>query len=318
MKTVLIIPYFGEFPSYFQLFLYSCKYNQNFTWYIYSDNDKQYEYPDNVKIIHTTFEELKNHIYAKFDFDFEIKTPHKLCDLKPAYGYIFEEDIKAFDYWGFCDMDVIWGDLNQFLTEDILRSYDKIYNIGHLTVFKNTEENNRRFMLPLNGKVVYKEAFKKSREWIFDEGYKESINNIFIDYKFSMLEKTDCADIYTKSSNFRLVTFKNGIEKVIEDNKKGVFLWRNGKLEFYYNESDGLNLKEFAYIHMQKRKMKQKDQIMGEDSFIIVPNRFVCYNEEINEENFKHIKKKYFNLHYFVLRSKYLMHKIKIRLGLLE
>ena len=69
MKIALIVPYIGEFPNYFQLFLNSCKYNNNYTWLIYTDNDKEFDYPDNVikKII--TFDELKKLIYRKLNYN---------------------------------------------------------------------------------------------------------------------------------------------------------------------------------------------------------------------------------------------------------
>ena len=37
--------------------------------------------------------------------------PYKLCDFKPAYGFIFGEYLKEYDYWGHCDIDIVWGDL---------------------------------------------------------------------------------------------------------------------------------------------------------------------------------------------------------------
>lgn len=41
MKSIIIIvPYFGEFPNYFQLFLNSCKYNESINWVIITDKEK--------------------------------------------------------------------------------------------------------------------------------------------------------------------------------------------------------------------------------------------------------------------------------------
>ena len=34
-KVVFIIPYFGKFNNYFQLFLNSCAYNKKFEWLIF-------------------------------------------------------------------------------------------------------------------------------------------------------------------------------------------------------------------------------------------------------------------------------------------
>lgn len=58
-KVNFIIPYFGTFPNYMQLFLNSCATNKSFQWTIITDNYTVYNYPNNVKIVYTTFEELK-------------------------------------------------------------------------------------------------------------------------------------------------------------------------------------------------------------------------------------------------------------------
>ena len=64
-----IVPKFGVLPNYFQLFLNSCKYNNKFNWLIFTDDNKIYEFPDNVKKIDMTFEECKKIIQNKFDFE---------------------------------------------------------------------------------------------------------------------------------------------------------------------------------------------------------------------------------------------------------
>ncbi|WP_099467026.1 DUF6625 family protein [Konateibacter massiliensis] len=318
MRTVLIIPYFGEFPSYFQIFLNSCKNNKDFNWIIYTDNNKIYDYPENVLVKKISFNEMKEKILKKFDFYFEIKSVHKLCDLKPAYGYIFEDDIQCYDFWGFCDLDVVWGKLNNFITEEILKKYDKIYTVGHLTLFRNNYENNRRFMSKYKDEYLYKKAFCYSRELVFDEGFRGSINNIYEENNYPMYTKFDCADIYTKSSNFRMVGLENDRHLVIYENKKGIFWWNKGRLLYIYREKNEILEKEYAYIHLQKRKMKVKGNVLCSESIKIVPNVFEEQLEPVTKENFDEIKKKYFNMHYFILRSKNLKYKIMLRLGLLD
>ena len=67
---------------------------------------------------------MKQMIQEKFDYDISICEPHKLCDYKPAYGYIFEQYISEYKFWGHCDIDTIMGDLNEFITDDLLELYD--------------------------------------------------------------------------------------------------------------------------------------------------------------------------------------------------
>lgn len=60
-KIVFIIPYFGKFNNYFQLFLNSCQYNADLCdWIIFTDDRSKFEYPNNVFVHYTEWEEIKN------------------------------------------------------------------------------------------------------------------------------------------------------------------------------------------------------------------------------------------------------------------
>ena len=60
-------------------------------------------------------EAIKQQVQKMFDFPIYLDHPYKLCDYKPAYGYIFPEYTKGYDYWGHCDMtDCIFGNLRKF------------------------------------------------------------------------------------------------------------------------------------------------------------------------------------------------------------
>ena len=54
-----------------------------------------------------------------------------LCDLKPALGFIHQSEIAGYDYWGYGDLDVIYGDIRRFYTPEIL-VHDVISTHGHI------------------------------------------------------------------------------------------------------------------------------------------------------------------------------------------
>jgi hypothetical protein len=62
----------------------------------------------------------------KLGFGVNIKHSYKLCDFKPAYGFIFFELIENYDFWGYCDIDIIFGSIRDFITKEILESHDLI------------------------------------------------------------------------------------------------------------------------------------------------------------------------------------------------
>ena len=49
----------------------------------------------------------------------DLKRAYKICDIKSAFGDIFSEEVKNYDFWGHCDMDV-----RSFMTADLLNKYD--------------------------------------------------------------------------------------------------------------------------------------------------------------------------------------------------
>ena len=58
MKVAFIVPYFGTFPQYFQLFLKSCELNPNYDWLLFTDDERLFNYPSNVHVNLISFNSL--------------------------------------------------------------------------------------------------------------------------------------------------------------------------------------------------------------------------------------------------------------------
>lgn len=89
--------------------------------------------------------EFKRFAQKKFKEKLALEYPKKLCDFKPTYGYLFEDLIGQYSYWGYCDIDTIMGNLDEQLPLSFLNKYDKIFSLGHMVLFKNIFEINRVF-----------------------------------------------------------------------------------------------------------------------------------------------------------------------------
>ncbi len=50
--------------------------------------------------------------------------PYKLCDLRPFYGYVHKDLLETYDFWGFGDLDLLWGDIKKFCADKILDRKD--------------------------------------------------------------------------------------------------------------------------------------------------------------------------------------------------
>lgn len=315
MRCIFIVPYFGKLPQHFDLVLKSCEYNSDmFDWIFFTDDQSNYDYPNNVKVVNISFDDMKNIIQEKFDFDIILNKPYKLCDYKPAYGYIFENYISNYEYWGHCDIDLIFGKLSHFLTDDILK-YDKILRAGHMTLYKNNFKNNRRFMKNIDGVERYKEVFTDETSCIFDEDNSSNdinINTIWERYDYSKFNMDESiANIWYKGNVFKLIFVNEKYEFKIEKKYRSIFVWENGNLNRYFREENKLNKKEYMYIHFMARKIMMSEDVIGVNVYKIIPNRFEKLNTNLlNLEDFYSERWRYFNLQYFKVRSRNLKTKI--------
>jgi len=170
-KIIFIITYIGQFPWYFSYFLHSCRYNPTVDFIIFTDsNNISLELSSNVKIIPLTIEQIKFHAAKKLKFDVTIHSGYKLCDFRPAYGYIFFDYLKEYDFWGYCDIDVIFGNIRSFMTNELLNEYDVIsarhdYLTGCFALFRNNSYFRELFMQSKD----YRKVFTESRNFCFDE-----------------------------------------------------------------------------------------------------------------------------------------------------
>ena len=181
MKSIAyIIPYFGLFPNMFPLWLISCRNNPTVDWLIFTDDKRSFDYPINVHVTYMQFVELKGLVQSRFDYKINMENPYKLCDYRIAYGDIFSDYLTGYDFWGYCDIDLIWGDIRHFLTADVLEKYDKIGFQGHSTLIKNTDYYRTLYKHTLKDGSSFKAVAESARNWLADEKF---FNRLFEELK---------------------------------------------------------------------------------------------------------------------------------------
>lgn len=309
MKTIAyVIPYFGKFPKGFEFFLLSCKNNPTIDWLIFTDDRTQYDYPSNVKVKYYTFDEIKKRVQSNFDFEIVLDKPYKFCDYKPAYGEIFHDELKDYDYWGMCDLDLAWGNIRKFITDDILKRYERIGFLGHSTIFKNTPIVNSRYRTMFDGNN-YKKVYTTSGAFAFDEvGMDEIYKILHIDYYkeivFANLEKYNYG-------------FSLGYKDKSEEwkNDRQVFTLKNGNLYRYYLNGKNIEKEEYFYIHFWCRPITYKPSKYKSDSqYLIYSEKIIEYNNEITpkviEKKGKKNKIKYYFKSIWFNRKKITIKKI--------
>lgn len=275
-KVALIVPYFGCFPNYFNLWLKSASYNTNFDFLIFTDNwNEDFNVPENVKIIIISLDDIKGKVSQILKYKFVLHNPYKLCDYKPLYGLIFEEHLAGYDFWGHCDPDIIWGDLSKFITSEHFNNYDRIYARGHLCLYRNVGRiNHAALMEPKQGCITAKDVYTHKYIAHFDEG--TLISELIEEAGGIQYNSIDFADIAYNRKQFTCVCNDTLTDDIV------YFVFSDGVLKGIKSNHEE---KEFAYVHLQKRKMEIQYHML-EDRFLITPNVFLDYDEAVIKEKF--------------------------------
>jgi hypothetical protein len=180
-KIIFIIPYFGKLPFWMPYFLVSCKFNPTINWIIITDQRYEMDIPKNVKFIYKTYASYCKFVSKKLDINFNPPNPYKLCDIKPSLGYVHSDLVAGYDFWAFGDLDLIYGDLRAYFTEDRLAKKSLFSThatriSGHLCLIKNHRKLNEAFMRVKNWKSI----FENDRHYAFDE---KNFSKLFIKHK---------------------------------------------------------------------------------------------------------------------------------------
>ena len=287
-KICLVVPYFGQLPNNFQIWLNSCKANETISWQVFTDDHSAFDYPENVLVHRITFDEFKEKLMACIDFDITIDTPYKLTDYKVAYGHALSEYLKDYDFWGFCDVDLIFGNIRKFITAEILNRHDKILSRGHFTLFRNNEILNTLYKKSLAGQEPYKKVFSSPEFFHFDEWGDNGINRIAIDQGITMYDQVSFHDLDYKKYNFHTSQM---LDKT-NWSASSIYLWDNGSLFRLYLSQEKLVREEIFYIHFQKRNMKVALDESAPEQILIVPNEYSAYNLNLSDDQLKEILQK--------------------------
>lgn len=143
-SIIFLIPYFGQWPFWMPFFIESCRANPDIDWLLIGDCGEPADLPANVRYRHAEFSDYCAWISSRLGLKFQPKSAYKLCDLKPALGYLHEHDIVGYDFWGFSDIDLIYGDLRAYFGKDRLKRYKLLSTherrvSGHLCLLRNEQ-----------------------------------------------------------------------------------------------------------------------------------------------------------------------------------
>ena len=172
MKSIGILNcFFGEWPEWGDLFIETCRYNPTVDFFLVSDCAAPRQgWPANVRQVKIDFADFRALAAERLGFDVALPKPYKLTDFKPAWGVILRDYVESYDFWGFCDLDIVLGNIRAFLNEELLDRYDLIscrreFPSGHFMLFRNTFDITHLFERSRD----YRRIFSSAEVFNFDE-----------------------------------------------------------------------------------------------------------------------------------------------------
>ena len=264
-QIIFIITYTGKYPWYFPFFLHSCRYNPTVDFLIFTDNNvPNLDLPPNVKIIPYSIDRFKADAAKAFGFEIAVESGYKLCDFKPAYGTIFFDYIKDYDFWGYCDMDVIFGNIRLFMTDELLNEYDIIsarhdYLTGCFALYRNNPFMRELFKQSKD----YRKVFTEPRNFFFDE-----TNFAFEEFEKGLHYSQIRTEVESMTHVVRRLQEENLLKAYFDfqilEGFAGNMLWKQGSL-IYRKQFEAM------LYHMVRFKRKYSEPL---DLYRKIPDEF--------------------------------------------
>lgn len=268
MKSIVIIfPYFGILPIQYKMWRTSALCNHSIDFMFFTDANV--EPAENIIVHNMPFSKFQQLAQKAFDFPIILDRPYKLCEYKQAYGYILHDYIKDYDFWGFGDLDLVYGDIRTFITDSVLK-HKFLLGWGHLTLLRNDEDARTYFMKQAEGYQNYRDAFTTSKITFFDEFDHKGCSDKWRDCRPKdcwLEEPFDNVSKPKQSYHFNSLT--RGWKQVVFehiDNKLYMLRFNKGKLE----------KKESLYAHFQHRGF-MKDKVKDYGHFLVTPGAIINY-----------------------------------------
>lgn len=296
--------YFGQWPSFFQLWLQSCSYNTEVIFFLVTDiSVNGLDVPGNVKVVHRSFADVQELVQRKFpEIQVSLDRPYKLCDFKPAYGFIFADLFEGYDYWGFYDIDTIWGDITKFIPNNGDAHLIKIFPCGHLSFIRNQAPYDKAYELVnavagtpcrnnMQGKNVktWQDCFSSSASCFFDEeGGLEPLLSANDSIAAKSYVQVDFDNILPpwRFDHFYSINFPQKSHNL-------VYSFEQGHLFRHYLEGLKHKVEEISYLHISKRQMNVS--VSNHEKFVIYPNQFCEWRIWNTINMLIHGRKRYFH-----------------------
>ena len=269
-RILIIATWFGPPPTWLPLWLTSCRFNSDINWLLVADHDlSDIDIPNNVQVAKITMHEFAERMAISLGFSINFTRAYKACDFKPLYCNLLDLAHGSWEFWGHCDLDMIFGNIRAFLTPQLLQDNDRIFGVGHLSIYRNNEIVNNFYRRPCPG-LDYRNILSDPNSHGFDE--HNGVNRIWHLHKGRFYQNEDViADIDPHFKDIRRTSSLSNVRNF----RHQVFGFNQGKVFRASIHSRETVLQEFMYIHFQKRKIPPPTQCLSADRFWLTPIGFL-------------------------------------------
>ena len=191
-KIILIQVWLGKTPDYFWFHYETTKNINNVDFLFMTDQDITLD-SKNYKVIKITKENIEELISGRLNSSITLKNNKKTCDLKASFGDLFYEYIEGYDYFGCYDIDTLFGDVHNKISEyldeyDFISIGDKNFHnrlSGPFLLIKNTKE-----LRELYKKGDFISCMSNSNVECYEENVLNQIASKY--YKVKIIDSINC------------------------------------------------------------------------------------------------------------------------------
>lgn len=183
-RIALLLPWLGPLPGTLPLTLRSFKLNPLIDFFFFVDTpmpqimEMNMEIPNNCRFIPFGQEDFNRLASQKLGKNVVIRSGYKLIDYKGVLGHIFEDYTKEYEFWGFGDIDILYGNLAHWLTPEVLSNYD-VFSfirsrpmIGPLTILRNNDSTTKLYKeIPDYERLLLHDKVEYICEWHHHKGH---------------------------------------------------------------------------------------------------------------------------------------------------
>lgn len=157
--------------------------------------------------------------------------PYLLVEYKPALGHIFQDYIQGYTHWGYSDLDILFGDLPRWITQEELKDFDivtygfgdqgRVYLRGQFTFHKNLPDTinqlwrDCKYLSEMHTRFLKAQTGEKSLTLESAEGcYSAAVlkhNNIRIKYAVKAFTDVNSMDYISDKALLGDMRYSHGL-----------------------------------------------------------------------------------------------------------